>query len=145
MRLKVIRRHLLLGLAILGSAGRLLAGPVEGSVDKEPIRVACVGDSITAGFGAGQGNGYPEQLARMLGGKWHVRNFGVSGTTVMNQGDSPYQQTPAFTNALAFEPHVVVIKLGTNDTKPRNWKFKDGFVAEYTNLIARFTQSCTAR
>jgi len=29
----------------------------------------------------------------------------------------------------------VVIVLGTNDTKPQNWKNKEHFVANYTDLI----------
>jgi len=39
---------------------------------------------------------------------------------------------------VAFDPHVVVIKLGTNDTKPQNWKFKDQFADDYEGLIDAF-------
>ena len=63
----------------------------------------------------------------MLGGKWQVRNFGVSGATMLEKGDKPYWSQQAYKDALEFEPHVVVIKLGTNDTKPQNWKFKNWF------------------
>jgi lysophospholipase L1-like esterase len=89
----------------------------------EPVRVACVGDSITAGSGIKDRTmTYPEQLARLLGGKWVVRNFGVSGATMMDGGDKPYQKEAKFREALEFKPEVVVIKLGTNDTKAHNWK-----------------------
>jgi len=118
----------------------LAAAPVDVSAFKAPIRVACVGDSITAGAGTTKGNSYPAQLGRMLGENWVVKNFGVSGATLLNHGDRPYQKQAAFKQALASQPDVVVIKLGTNDTKPQNWKFKDEFVADYKDLIRQFAQ-----
>lgn len=65
-------------------------------------------------------------------------NFGVSGTTLLHAGDFPYQRQEAFSSALAFQPNVVVIMLGTNDSKPQNWKFKDQFTADYVDLIGKF-------
>jgi lysophospholipase L1-like esterase len=102
------------------------------------IRVACVGDSITAGVGAAQGQSYPAQLGALLGDRWEVRNFGVSGSTLLNRGDKPYQKEKAFQAALQSQPQVVIIKLGTNDTKPQNWKFKDQFAADYQDLVRQF-------
>jgi lysophospholipase L1-like esterase len=106
------------------------------------IRVACVGDSIT--YGDGIENRlkacYPAQLGRMLGDTWEVRNFGVSGATMLKQGDLPYWQQQAFEDVLAYNPHVVIIKLGTNDTKPQNWKFKDQFARDYADMIERFSK-----
>ena len=61
--------------------------PVQVEHYTAPIRVACIGDSITAGFGAGRGNAWPAQLQKVLGALWEVRNFGVSGTTLMKSGD----------------------------------------------------------
>ena len=106
----------------------------------ETIRVACVGDSITYGAGIKDRPryNYPRQLGRMLGEKWEVRNFGVSGATLLKKGDKPYADEKAFQDTLKFNPHVVVIKLGTNDTKPQNWKFKDEFVTDYRDMIDRF-------
>ncbi len=115
----------------------LLAGSVMAA---EPSRVACVGDSITAGVGASKGNSYPDQLGRMLGDGYTVKNFGVSGSTLLNHGDRPYQKQGAFKKALEFQPNIVVIKLGTNDTKPQNWKFKDEFVADYKDMIGQFAK-----
>jgi len=106
------------------------------------IRVACVGDSITYGHGIKNRleGCYPAQLGRMLGGKWEVRNFGVSGATMLRQGDLPYWQQQAFKDVLAYNPHVVIIKLGTNDTKPQNWKFKNEFARDYVDMIDRFSE-----
>ena len=104
----------------------------------EPIRVACVGDSITFGWAASKGNTYPEQLGRMLGEKWSVMNCGVNSLTLLNQGDAPYQKRGPMKGALEFQPNIVVIMLGTNDTKPNNWKFKESFIADYKDLISKF-------
>jgi lysophospholipase L1-like esterase len=75
----------------------------------------------------------------MLGDQWKVENFGLSGTTLMNSGNKPYQKTKHFKRALASKADVVVIMLGTNDTKPENWKhFKTDFEKDYRDLIADF-------
>jgi lysophospholipase L1-like esterase len=105
-----------------------------------PVRVACVGDSIT--FGAGvQGretNSYPAALGRMLGPKFEVRNFGRSGATLLKRGDLPYWTTREFADATSFAPDVVILKLGTNDSKPPNWAHRDEFATDARALIEYF-------
>lgn len=101
------------------------------------VKLACVGDSITQGSGT-KGNPYPKQLQELLGEKWEVGNFGVSGRTLLDKGDHPYSKEKKYQDALAMKPDVVIIKLGTNDTKPQNWKFKDEFEADYKKLITSF-------
>ena len=87
------------------------------------IRVACIGNSITDGFGImnAEAKGYPAQLQKKLGKDYEVKNFGVSARTMMNKGDLPYMRELAWKDAQAFQPNVVVIKLGTNDSKTHNW------------------------
>jgi len=103
-------------------------------------KVACVGDSIT--FGASikdrKNNSYPCQLGKILGDKWEVRNFGVNCATLLKKGDTPYWNLKAYKNALAYKPDVVVIMLGTNDSKPGNWKNKKDFVSDYIELVKSF-------
>ncbi len=119
--------------------GSLLRGePVKPSDYKAPVRLACVGDSITQGSGAAKGMSYPAQLQELLGGAWLVKNFGVSGRTLMRSGDFPYWNEAAFKQAQEFEPNVVVIMLGTNDTKPHNWAHKDEFEKDYRDLVNTF-------
>lgn len=107
---------------------------------KEPIRIACVGDSITYGAGVAdrERNCYPAILAQCLGDRFVVKNFGVSRATLLKSGDFPYWKTKAFQDATDFAPHAVVIKLGTNDTKPENWAHKDQFAADLRAMIAHF-------
>src|SRR5271168_4090727 len=104
----------------------------------DPIRVACVGDSITFGAGVTKGWPYPAQLGRMLGSGYDVRNFGVSGATLLRAGDKPYDKQKAFPAALAFKPDIVILMLGTNDTKPQNWgPHAAEFDADYRWLVGQ--------
>jgi len=105
-----------------------------------PVRVACVGDSITYGHGIPEGKSYPSQLQEILGNGWVVRNFGVSGRTLLRKGDFPYWNEPSFEEAKAFLPNVVVIMLGTNDTKPQNRVHAGEFVADYRDLVKDFQE-----
>ena len=96
------------------------------------FRVACVGDSLTYGFGVPNHsqNSYPAVLAELLGDAACVHNYGVSGRTVSAEGDRPYFDTDEFNESLEFEPDIVVLALGSNDSKPFNWdlqKFTEGF------------------
>ena len=103
----------------------------------DAIKVACIGNSITDGHGidlAAQ-NGYPAQLQRMLGDGYWVKNFGVSARTMLNKGDNPYMKEMAWKDAQAFKPDIVIIKLGTNDSKPQNWQYKDEFKQDLCQMI----------
>lgn len=103
-------------------------------------RVACVGDSITAGSGlADPGNAaYPAVLGKLLGSAYEVRNFGVSGATLLKDGDLAYARTPEYQEALEFLPEVVVIALGTNDSKPQNWRFRNTFERDAYAMVRSF-------
>ena len=104
----------------------------------KPIRVACVGNSITIGAGVSGDLAYPAQLGKLLGAHYDVKNFGVSARTLLKKGDYPYWKDPAFVDARDFQPQIVIIKLGTNDTKPQNWVYKNEFYSDYLDLINEF-------
>jgi acyl-CoA thioesterase I len=131
-----IRLLPLLALAI-SALCPLKAEPIDPSKYKEPVKLACVGDSITQGSGT-KGNPYPKQLQALLGDTWKVGNFGLSGRTLMDKGDHPYMAEKVYQDALAMKPDVVIIMLGTNDTKKQNWVFKETFAADYTKLVKSF-------
>ncbi|WP_372798731.1 GDSL-type esterase/lipase family protein [Pontiella sp.] len=105
-----------------------------------PVRVACVGDSITFGHGIKnrEKNSYPAQLALLLGDGYRVENFGVSGATLLKNGNKPYWKTKRFKPAHDFKPDVVIIKLGTNDSKPQNWQYKEAYISDYVALVKEF-------
>lgn len=101
------------------------------------VRVACIGNSITDGMGIDMAEiyGYPAVLQRRLGTGYHVKNFGVSARTLLNKGDHPYMQEQAWHDALAFNPNIAVIKLGTNDSKDHNWKHGSEFEHDLQQMI----------
>ena len=108
------------------------------SADAAPaIKVACVGDSITEGAGL-NANTYPAALGRFLGTNYTVRNFGVSGTTLLRKGDLPYWNQAAFRTATNSSPDIVTIMLGTNDSKAFNWIYKAQFPKDLGDMIDTF-------
>jgi lysophospholipase L1-like esterase len=115
-----------------------VAEPLKEANIAAPIKVACVGDSITQGVGAMPGKSYPSQLQGLLGDGYKVGNFGVSARTLLKKGDFPYWKEKKYQAALAMEPAIVIIMLGTNDTKPQNWKFEAEFDADYRELVKSF-------
>lgn len=104
------------------------------------LKVACIGDSITEGAGIDNPtvNAYPIVLGRLLGTNYQTRNFGVSGRTLLRQGDYPYWNEQALSNATNYAPDIVTILLGTNDSKPYNWVHKDQFARDASDLIDLF-------
>ena len=111
--------------------------PASLSAQQEKIRIACVGNSITYGAGIQNRdeNSYPAQLQAYLGERYSVRNFGVSATTLLSKGNYPYTTTGQYEDSKDFGPDIVLIKLGTNDTKPQNWQYKNDFKRDYKTLI----------
>ena len=113
---------------------------------QEPLRVACVGNSVTYGYGLRDRDrdAYPVRLQQMLdatygSGRFEVGNFGHSGATLLYKGHRPYVKLPEFRQALDFKPDWVVIHLGLNDTDPRNWPdWKEEFIPDYRALIDSF-------
>ncbi len=103
----------------------------------DAIRVACIGNSITDGHGIDMATqyGYPALLQKKLGDGYWVKNFGVSARTMLNKGDHPYMNEMAWKDALAFQPDIVVIKLGTNDSKPENWQYGTEFRNDLEQMV----------
>jgi acyl-CoA thioesterase-1 len=103
------------------------------------IQVCCIGDSITQG--AGSSKPWPKMLGEALGEKWKFHNFGISARTLLAKGDFPYTKEKKYQQALELKPDVVLLALGTNDSKPHNWKHKAEFVADYKQIIADMRQA----
>jgi rhamnogalacturonan endolyase len=96
------------------------------------IKIACIGNSITAGVGASdrEKKGYVGVMAEMLGEGYDVRNYGVSGATTCRGTHKPYVDLPAFMEAKEFQPDIVTIALGTNDSQPKVWN-ADNFAENF--------------
>ena len=106
----------------------------------ERTKVACIGNSITYGYGLPaelrDTKSYPAVLQSLLGDEYEVGNFGHNGATLLRRGHNPYMKLPEFQQAMAMRPDVAVIHLGVNDTDPRNWpNYSDEFIPDYSALI----------
>jgi len=80
------------------------------AADTRPI-VACFGDSLTAGYGADDGQAYPDFLQKDLdadGYRYRVVNEGISGNTTKDGVDR-------LSEVIALHPAVVVLEFGGND------------------------------
>lgn len=103
------------------------------------VKVACVGDSVTYGYGIRNWskNNYPAQLQQILGEGYCVNNFGYSGRTVQSTADRPYSAESLYEKSKAFEPDIVIFMLGSNDSKAFNWD-KENFEKEYRALVQTY-------
>jgi lysophospholipase L1-like esterase len=80
----------LVGCCLPAAMAAVSMKPIDLSTRKSPVRVACIGDSITEGAGTENGKSYPAQLQNLLGPSWQIGNFGLSGRTLLKKGDFPY-------------------------------------------------------
>lgn len=101
------------------------------------IKVACVGDSTTYGHGIPNWpkNNYPAVLQALLGENYHVNNYGVSSFAVQEDADRSYRTLPHFEESLAYDADYVVFMMGSNDSKPVNWKGSDAFHNDLLTLL----------
>lgn len=109
------------------------------SCSNKTIRIACLGDSITEGAGVywQSKDSYPVVLDSILGKKYSVLNCGKSGTTLLKNGDKPIWIFNEFYNVFAYNPDIILIKLGTNDSKTANWN-EQKFKEDYQSIIDTF-------
>lgn len=114
----------------------------------ERVRVSCVGDSLTYGSGViktREMDSYPAQLQKKLGTSHIVSNFGVRNATASADGDVPYIESNAYKKSLESRPDIVILMLGTNDSKTYNWDAKSyeegirNLVQTYRNLNTKPT------
>lgn len=112
-------------LLIVVSLETFMLATQEGS----PVRVACVGDSIT------EGTGYTVELWGLLGSNYVVGDFGVGGARVLLSSDNSYMFSTAFQVAKQFQPHIVIVMLGTNDAQLNLNQTNQGFISDYTALV----------
>jgi len=118
------------------------------SAQQKTIKVACIGNSITEGYGASDPSetGYVAQLKILFGNRYIVENFGSSGATACRNTNKPYASLEIFHAAQIFEPNIVFIALGTNDSQPEVWNTGDyakNFEADLTYICKKFEEMPT--
>ena len=109
--------------------------PLEGE-----IKIACVGDSVTYGHGVSGwiSNNYPKQLDTLLGEGYCVNNYGHSGATVQGTGDQPYITYGEFPQSLQFDADIIIFMMGSNDSKPENWRGEEAFRQQYLQRLSEY-------
>jgi lysophospholipase L1-like esterase len=117
-------------IVLSGAEAYIIQTSPLGASEPEPVRVACVGDSLT------RGTEYTLFLWDQLGSGYIISDFGVGGTTVSTASDKPYMNESAFQLAQSFQPDIVIIMLGTNDAGLS--ESADAFTADYITLIGAF-------
>lgn len=100
----------------------------EFAAEGRVIKLACVGDSITAGTNSAdhENKTYPIYLQQMLGPDYYVLNAGLSGYSTCMTDTYAYCKCQQYADARALCPDVIIYNLGTNDCNPshpeKNWE-----------------------
>ena len=135
----MVKRFVVVLMLTMAFVANAMAQPSEPA--KKRIKVACVGNSITEGVGSGDADlySYPAQLQQLMGMDYRVRNYGKSGHTLMSSGDRPWIKTEKWRDCKKWKPAIVIIKLGTNDSKPINADhIKSDFQRDLLALVDSF-------
>ena len=109
-------------------------------VSAAKIKVACIGDSITYGYGIADraNDSYPAQLQKLFDakepGKYEVRNFGNSGRgiyldSMRGREKRGFRWMKEHKAALEWKPDIVISNLGINDCGE--------YIKEYTGARRR--------
>ena len=128
--LKLLSVAVVVLVALAGVEAYIIQTTPLSASNTEPIRVACVGDSLT------RGTEYTLFLWEHLGAGYILSDFGVGGTTVSSSSEKPYVNQSAFQLAQSFQPNIVIIMLGTNDAGLN--QSTEAFTKDYTTLIEAF-------
>lgn len=116
---------------------------VSGAGEK---KIVVVGDSITYGQGVlstRETESYPALLAELLGEEYQTFNFGLCNRTLLSSGNMSYVNEDFATESLAVDADIVIIMLGTNDSKPDNWNAEQ-YEKEYVTFVQNYQNMTSA-
>jgi len=139
---------LVLAIVVAGSFAYLFFNGMSGVANTSEaadgqIKITCAGDSTTYGHGISgwPKNSYPAVLQNLLGEEYHVNNYGVSSFAVQESADRSYRTLPHYQESLAYDADYVVFMMGSNDSKPENWKGADTFKTDLLSLLDTYGDS----
>ena len=148
--LKLVRRIFIAAAIVLVIVGGILGlinyrrdclmHPTVAYSGSGDTRIICVGDSITYGqgtFWTRRWNSYEAKLSKILGDDYTIVNYGYSNRNVISTGIRPYIIEDYYEQSLAEDADIVIIMLGTNDTKACNWD-EDLFENEYRAFVQSY-------
>lgn len=113
-----------------------------------PKRVACLGDSVTAGFWQDSNDLWPARLQYVLGEAYRVTTFARAGTCAQTTADNVFAHAEESANAKAATSEIIILCLGTNDAKDANWTTDEAFTLALSKVAhehrgAQRTLLCT--
>ena len=110
----------------------------------EVKRVACIGNSITKGswLTHPERDSYPAVLQRMLGSKWEVSNWAVSGACISPECKNVYMQSDSYTQVKKSHPAVIAIFLGHDDARKPNQAHLGQFADGLKLMVNDLKKSC---
>lgn len=139
---KIQSRSCRIAAALLAAALLIASGIYFWKTERMPYSVCCIGDSITYGTGVANSretDSYPALLGDLLGEQYTVYNYGVSGSTLMDDTAKPYKDTGYLEAVQAEAPDVIVVMLGSNDSKQQNWQAEE-FERQYIALVEKLQE-----
>jgi lysophospholipase L1-like esterase len=104
-------------------------------------KIACIGDSITEGFGLlnPETESYPARLQSLLGTNAIVTNYGLGGRTLVKNSSHSYWKEDFFKESHEWLPDIVIIQLGANDSRSETWSaYGEDFVSDYKEMISSY-------
>jgi lysophospholipase L1-like esterase len=111
---------------------------------KGPLRIVCLGDSITQGYGLVDAEGkqamnklgYPAKLGALLGTQAVVKVYGAGGTTYFRKAVHAFEKTAWMAYLKIWQPQVVTLAFGTNCSNDNTWpKLSEQYPADVKWLI----------
>lgn len=131
-------QKLLAAILCLTSIFTEAAVAVSADDEQQIIKVACVGDSITAGTNS---TNYPMYLQEILGDGYEVKNFGLGGAAVRYKAESDgsyfWYGSTQYLSSLEYDADVVFVMMGTNDVGSNVLTLKKYFKEDYYNYLIK--------
>ncbi|MBO4667107.1 MAG: hypothetical protein J5666_03150 [Bacilli bacterium] len=118
--------------------------PKAPKVDETKLHIACIGDSVTFGNGVypfQKQKSYPALLDKKVGSDYQVLNYGLSGRTLMDEGDHPYTKEKFYEISHNVKANIYTIMLGSNDSRSYNWQYAGENGDNFKEELIEFTMS----
>ena len=118
--------------------------PNAPKVNESKKHIACIGDSVTFGNGVfpfQNSLSYPAYLGKLVKPDYQVLNYGLSGRTLMDEGDHPYTKEKFFEVSHDVNADIYTIMLGSNDSKSYNWQYAGENGEKFKEELIEFAKS----
>lgn len=118
----------------------ITAAPTTTAKYIKPMKIICVGDSITQGHNDTKNTYWTNNFQGYLDSKHTVVGYGLNGTFVQHTASQPYVNYQPYQASLLSKPDIVIIILGTNDSMTNAWTSAspETFVNDYVKLVKTY-------